>query len=72
VTLAGSQQQHFLISIGLMLFFFCISQIEAYIFAVGVTHVLVGGDVAQTAYLLFSGVAVGMLRGMVPDSPPKP
>ena len=64
----GSQQQHFLISIALMLFFFVVSQVEQYLFAIHATSILIGGDSAQAAYLLFSGIAVGMMRGMAPDA----
>lgn len=67
--MTGTQQQHFLIASGLMLFFFVVSQIEQYLFAAHLTSVLVGGDTAQNAYVLFSGIAVGMMRGMQPDKP---
>jgi len=67
--MVGTQQQHFVISIFLMLFFFLVSTAEQLLFALGMTKTLVGGDTAQTAYLLFSGVAVGMMRGMAPDKP---
>jgi hypothetical protein len=66
--MGGSQQQHFLMCVFLMLLFFAVSQVEQFLYAMKITSILVGGDDAHTAYLLFSGIAVGILRGMFPDS----
>jgi hypothetical protein len=67
--MGGTQQEHFLLSVYLMLFFFSVSTLEQLAYALHWTAVVVGGDGAQAAYLLFSGVAVGMMRGMAPDKP---
>jgi len=64
----GTQNDHFLAAIALMLFFFLVSTAEQLLFALHITASLVGNGDAANAYILFSGIAVGMMRGMQPDA----
>lgn len=63
----GSQQQHFLMSVALMLFFFIVATVEQLLFALHVTGTLVGAGEADRMYVLFGGIVMGMMRGMWPD-----
>ena len=56
-----------MLSVWLMLFFFLVATLEQLAYAMHWTPFLVGGNEAQQAYVLFSGIAVGMMRGMAPD-----
>jgi hypothetical protein len=65
----GTQQQHFLLCIRLMLFFFVVSQIEQAAFALHWTATLIGNGSVDKTFELFLGIAIGIFRGMTPDHP---
>lgn len=68
--MSGNQEQHFILAVWLMLFFFTVATLEQVAYALRWTPILVGGNETQTAHVLFSRIAVGMMRGMAPDGKP--
>ncbi len=64
-----TQQAHFLLMIYLMLFFFLVDLGTQTLYAFHLTAAQIGGTLAHDAYLAFFGIALGIFRGMTPDSP---
>ena len=68
-------EKHFNLVVLLMLFFFTVNYAGDVLFAMGLTSVKVGGNVAHDAFLAFFGVAMGIFRGLMPidkgNEPPK-
>lgn len=56
-----------MLAIFLMLFFFVVDLGLQLLFELKITPEVVGGQSAHDAYLSFFGIAMGILRGMVPD-----
>ena len=66
----GSQEQHFRVAVGLMLFFFVMAFVSESLVAFHLVAIDIMGESSKQAYLLFSGIALGMMRGMPADNPP--
>ena len=61
---SGSMEQHFLLSIYLMLFFFLADYATDALVAFKLTTVKIGSTLARDSFLAFFGVAIGIFRGM--------
>ena len=70
--MSGSQESHFKVAVLLMLFFFAMAYISEALLAFKLVSADIMGETSKNAYVLFSGIAIGMLRGMQPDQPPGP
>jgi hypothetical protein len=68
----GSQENHFKVAVLLMLFFFVMAYTSEALLAFKLVSVDILGETSKNGYLLFSGIAIGMLRGMQPDQAPGP
>jgi hypothetical protein len=68
----GSQENHFKVAVVLMLFFFAMAYISEALLAFHLVQVDIMAETSKNGYVLFSGIALGMLRGMQPDTPPGP
>lgn len=73
-------EQHFQVSLYLMLFFFCVDYAADAMFVMGLTTAKVGNSLARDSFLAFFGIAIGIFRGMSgeqkpneePPAPPPP
>jgi hypothetical protein len=65
---SGSTNQHFLLMVALMMFFFISDAVTDYLFFSGFTTAKIGDGLAHDAFLTCFGVASGIFRGMMPSS----
>lgn len=79
----GSMEQHFQVSLYLMLFFFFVDYAADGLFVIGLTPAKIGNSLARDSFMAFFGIAMGILRGMsgeqkpneeppIPNPPPTP
>ncbi len=66
----GTMEQHFQVSLYLMLFFFCVDYAADSLVAFGLTTVKIGGTLGRDSFLAFFGVAIGIFRGMSGEQKP--
>ena len=64
----GDMEKHFLLMVGLMLLFFFMSIGADALVAFGVVNSRIGGEMPSQAFMAFFGIALGIFRGMKPDS----
>lgn len=66
---SGSMEQHFLLCVYLMLFFFLADVATDALVAFKVTEMKICGTLARDTFLALFGVAIGIFRGMNADRP---
>jgi hypothetical protein len=63
----GTQEQHFVVCLYLMLLFFFVDMGTSALVALHITTMQIGGGEAHDAYIAFFGIALGIFRGMTPQ-----
>lgn len=69
IRFSGSMEQHFLLCVYLMVFFFCVDLATDALLAFGMTTTKIGGTRSADTFLALFGVALGIFRGMNADAP---
>jgi hypothetical protein len=64
----ASMEKHFQVAVYLMLVFFFVDYACDALVSLHITAIKIGGSTAHDAYVSFFGVALGIARGMLPDT----